>query len=195
LDFIYYDFSTKQRKLMHAEESKYPDPEKDLVIKDFTDTLSNEKDCVQSLSFNPIKRDHSSAFIDINGDCINDLLIHSSKDGNQFLEIWIGRKNFAGDIKYCLKEIKPIKKEFGLFSLSDVNNDGHLDIVFPIRNSQPPAIFVAYNQKKFNYDWTKNYCESVQGIKYDKNENLFDDFNDKIITNVKKNNELSFLFV
>lgn len=170
---------------MYAETSKNPDPEKDLVIKDFKDLVSTDDDCTKAIVYNPINRDHSSAFVDINGDCINDLLIHSTANkGDQFLEIWIGRKNAYGDVKYCLKEIKPIKKEFGLFSLSDVNNDGHLDIVFPIKNSRPPAIFVAYNQKKFDYDWTKNYCESVQNIKYDKNEKLFDEFNDKIITNV-----------
>lgn len=186
MDFIFYDFSGKQRKLMYAENSKDPDPDKDLVIKDFKDIVSEEEDCVKAYFYNPINKDHSSAFIDINGDCINDLLIHSSRDGNQYLEFWIGRKNPVGEIKYCLKEIKDIKKDFGLFSLSDVNNDGHLDIVFPIRNSQPPAIFVAYNQKKFNYDWTRNYCESVQSIKYDKNEKLFDDFDDKKITDVNK---------
>jgi hypothetical protein len=169
---------------MYAGYSKKPDPEKDLITIDFKDIVSTDEDCIKALNYNPINKDHSSAFVDINGDCINDLLIHSMSGGDQFLEFWIGKKNKYGDVKYCLKEIMPIKKEFGLFSLSDVNNDGHLDIVFPIKNSEPPAIFVAYNQKKFDYDWTKNYCESVQSINYDKNEKLFDDFSDNTITNV-----------
>lgn len=170
---------------MYAEKSKDPDPEEDLIIKDFKDFVSTDEDCIKALFYNPINKDHSSAFVDINGDCINDLLIHSMRDGDQFLEFWIGKTNQVGEVKYCLKEIKPIEKEFGLFSLSDVNNDGHLDIVFPIKNSRPPAIFVAYNQKKFDYDWGKNYCESIQKIKYDKDEKLFDEFDHNIITNVK----------
>ncbi len=170
---------------MYAETSQNPDPENDIVIKDFKDIVSTSDECLKTSFNNRINKDHSSAFIDINGDCINDLLIHSTNNnGEQNLEIWIGRKNAYGDVKYCLKEIKRIKKDFGLFSLSDVNNDGHLDIVFPIRNSQPPAIFIAYNQKFFDYEWTKNYCESVQSIKYDKNEKLFDEFDNNIITNV-----------
>ena len=170
---------------MYFDYSQNPDPEKDVKIDDFKNIVSTDEECSKEDYNNPINRPHSSAFIDINGDCINDLLIHSKKGENQYIEFWIGRKNSAGNINYCLKEIKLVQKEFGLFSLSDVNNDGHLDIVFPIRNSQPPSIFVAYNQKQFDYDWTKNYCESVQSINYNKNEILFDDFDKTKITNVK----------
>lgn len=184
LDFIYYDYSTKTRKLMYAEYRQKPNPEKDIILIDFNQIVSNDDDCLKASSFFPIKRDHSSAFVDINGDCINDLLIHSESGTDQYLEFWIGRKNITGQVNYCLKEIKKLNNDFGLFSISDVNNDGHLDLVFPIKNSRPPAIFVAYNQKKFDYDWTKNYCESVQSVKYDKNEKLFDEFDHRIITNV-----------
>lgn len=164
---------------------------KDIVIEDFENLIyadSSETKCLREDYNFPINKAHSSAFVDINGDCINDILFHSSDASRQFLEIWIGKKSADGKIKYCLSEKKPIPYNFGLFAIADINNDGQLDLVFPIKNSVPPAIYVAYNQKAFDYDWTKNYCESIQeanakNIK--EKEILFDPFNANIITNVK----------
>lgn len=169
---------------MNFGNSTNPDPEKDMQINDLKNIISNDEDCKKLENYFPINNPHSSAFVDIDGDCINDILIHSKSGSKQYIEFWMGRKDFNGDVKYCLKEIKPIKDNFGLFSISDVNNDGNLDIVFPIKDSSPPAIFVAYNKNFFQYDWTLNYCDSVQNSKRDINKILFDNFDDSINTDV-----------
>jgi len=184
MDFIYYDNAKSKRSLMYVNSTEIPISEKDIIIQDFENIISSDGECQKGGFDSMIKRHHSSAFVDIDGDCINDLLIHSQKDSEQFLEIWIAIKNKSGIIKYCLKEIQKIQENFGLFGISDVNNDGQLDIVFPIKYSQPPSIFVAYNKKKVNYDWTKNYCEVQQNVKKDIKEKLFDEFNQNYITNV-----------
>ncbi len=169
---------------MRFVNSTSPDPEKDKEINDFEDIISKDEDC-KKITLNQINNPHSSAFVDIDGDCINDILIHSKYDNHQYLEFWIGRKDSNQDVKYCLKEQKLINEHFGLFSVIDVNNDGNLDIVFPIKESSPPAVFVAYNKFYFEYDWSQNYCDSVQ-INSKKNfiQGLFDEFDQSIITNV-----------
>ena len=71
--------------------------------------MSEDDDCLKDVISYSINSPHSSAFVDINGDCINDLLIHSKYESDQFLEIWFGRKDFKSKkIKYCLKKKKKL---------------------------------------------------------------------------------------
>lgn len=176
---------------MYFKKSDNPDPDKDMIVQDFNELIyaDSRNECLNEDYNFAISKPHSSAFVDINGDCINDILIHSMKGTSRYLEFWIGKKAAEGEIKYCLKDIKSVPDNFGIFSITDVNNDGHLDLIFPIKDNVPPAIFVAYNKKKFDYDWTKNYCESVQSENNNStiNEILFDEFDKEKITNVHKN--------
>jgi hypothetical protein len=184
MDFIYYDEDTSKRKVFYFEGIQ----KKEM---DFLDlTLLDDKKCLTEDIKIPIATEHSSAFVDINGDCVSDLLIHSRLGNDFYLEIWIGMK-IDKKIKYCLKEKKLIDKNLGLFSLVDINVDGQLDLAFPVLNSKPPQIFVAYNQIKVENDWSNNYCETAQRKIYFINETLFSDLNTDIVTNVIF---LSFLF-
>lgn len=78
----------------------------------------------------------------------------------RYLEIWRGIIS-NNKIKYCLTQssLYDVKENLGLFSLSDVNRDGALDIIFPVLES-PPKILIAYNKNKINYDWTEDYCST-----------------------------------
>lgn len=111
----------------------------------------------------PIKEEHSSAFLDIDADCTNDILITSqsnkSKKSQTFLEIWRGSLENE-TLKYCLtsSSVYPLDDKLGLFSLADVNRDGLIDIVFPVISDQA-RILIAYNMIKLNYDWTNMFCD------------------------------------
>ena len=101
LDFIYYEEANEKRKVFYFEKR-----EKKVI--DFADLmLQDEKNenCLNEPTNIPIGVHHSSAFVDINGDCVSDLLIHSKLGKEIFLEIWIGMK-INNEIKYCLKEKK-----------------------------------------------------------------------------------------
>lgn len=103
---------------------------------------------------------HSSGIIDIDGDCLNDLLIMSTDGTKKYLEIWIGV--IENDmVKYCLtnSNVYELEDNLGLFTITDVDRDAMPDIVFPVLNSSPPQIVVAYNKKAIEYSWTSNYCE------------------------------------
>ena len=172
---MYYDFSTKTRKIIYFVSSSDPDPVHDKREINFSSMVYNTTN-IQDYNY-PINSPHSSAFVDI----------HSKNGNSQNLEFWLGIKDEKSQkIKYWLKEIKNIDDNFGLFSISDINNDGFLDIIFPIKNSSPPEIFIAYNQKYVDYDWTKNYCESLPISNLNNEEKLFEDFKKNNLNNVKK---------
>lgn len=114
-----------------------------------------------------LKLDHSSAFVDIDGDCQNDLLIHSSYsiyDTNfnktvekNFLEVWRG--SLENDkVYYCLNKlsIHEIDQNLGLFTIDDFNRDGMLDLIFPIIKTG--SVFIAHNILDLEYDWSADYC-------------------------------------
>jgi integrin alpha FG-GAP repeat containing protein 1 len=114
---------------------------------------------------------HSSAFLDIDGDCINDILIRSmveeevvgtnSTRTKYFLEIWRGIIEDQ-KIKYCLSQssVYNLEHNLGPFSIADINRDSMPDIIFPILESYPPKIIIGYNQINLEYDWTADYCET-----------------------------------
>lgn len=118
----------------------------------------------------PISNPHSSAFVDIDGDCLNDMLILSNmttvKEDNTtvtktYLEIWRGIKE-DNEIKYCLTEssVYEVHPSLGLFSIADIDRDSMLDIIFPVITAKPAKILIALNRIKLEYDWTQDYCEN-----------------------------------
>lgn len=183
MDIIYYDYSnTSTRKILYFTEKK---EKKEINFNDMI--LFDEEKCQNGKEEKiPIAENHASAYVDINGDCVSDLLIHSKLGNKNYLEFWIGMK-INEEIKYCLKEKKVLNENLGLFSLVDINVDGQLDLAFPILNSQPPKVYVAYNRIKVENDWSNNYCETAQKKKYNKTEPLFEDLD------LKVNNVRNFL--
>ncbi len=158
--------------------------------------MNDDKLCDKSKlhSFLPLSSPHTSSFADMDGDCINELIImsedtnstrnnnstssSSNSNNKRYLEIWRGIIS-NNQIKYCLttSSVYDIKSNLGVFSLADVDRNGSLDIVFPVLES-PPKILIGFNKHEINYDWAEDYCASH--IKsYDKAVPLlFDDFVD-----------------
>lgn len=99
--------------------------------------------------------------MDIDGDCTPDLLITSYDSGKKqkHLEIWRGRRDKNNSVKYCLvqESVYPLVPELTIFSISDINRDGMLDLIFPI-GINFPKVLIAYNQVPLTFDWEEDYC-------------------------------------
>lgn len=174
LYFVFFDEESKSRKYLYFDENSKP------IVKDFKNLISQDKALCDrgNIHLNyRISQPHSSAFVDIDGDCINDLLIMSNyktlnkaantTETNYYLEIWRGKLE-NNHIKYCLTQssVYELDEKLGLFSLADVDRDSLLDIVFPIKNSSPPQILIAYNKVPLEYDWTQDYCANHNSRTY-----------------------------
>ncbi|OAJ38717.1 hypothetical protein BDEG_22624 [Batrachochytrium dendrobatidis JEL423] len=105
---------------------------------------------------------HSSAFIDINGDCLPDMRsINVSKtpivycndadvfltcdkgSGRQGYQIWINSKE--NGFEFARSGDLPVGS--GQISFADMDADGTIDMVFPVCNSGSCTINIAYNQQ------------------------------------------------
>ena len=179
LKVIYYDKSEKKRKVISFDSSG------NINIEYFSNYLSsNNNICDGNFIYNnyPFASPNSNGFIDIDGDCLNDIIIisYDGKIKKNILEIWKGvfeDKN----IKYCLskKNIYELDNSLGLPSLVDIDRNSLIDIVFPIKESSPPKILIAYNIISMSYTWTSDYCNDHKPISINDNSNInkvFDDF-------------------
>jgi len=168
VDFLYFDADSGSRKVLSFNDNSVP------LIRDFSEMISSDlKRCDQSLIHNKYKfsTPHSSAYVDIDGDCLNDILIKSmveeriegtnSTTTSYYLEIWRGIIE-NDEIKYCLSmsSVYDLDPNLGPFSIADINRDSLPDIIFPVINSSPPRIIIGYNKINLEYDWTKDYCQT-----------------------------------
>ena len=172
LKVIYYDKVESKRKVFYYDEN-----DNQFLIKDFTDFLSNNKECNGNEKYAklPFESPNTNAFVDIDGDCINDILISSYDPKNKnarTLEIWKGVIEDK-EVKYCLSDVNVynVDPSLGLFTVVDVDRNALPDLVFPILNSSPPQILVSYNTIKMTYDWTNDYCSDHTPIDFTKSPN------------------------
>ena len=191
LKIIYYDPSDSKRKVFYYDEISNK-----FVTRNFTDFLSTNKACDGNDKYSslPFESPNTNAFVDIDGDCINDMVISSYDQSNKNerkLEIWKGVLE-NGEIKYCLsnENVYNIDSSLGLFTVVDVDRNALPDLVFPILNSSPPQILVSYNKLPISYDWTSDFCSDHTPINFSKSPNskinkIFEDF--KIGTSTKNN--------
>ncbi|KAJ2082003.1 hypothetical protein H4R24_001919 [Coemansia sp. RSA 988] len=82
---------------------------------------------------------HSSAFVDLNGDCLADLFIVC--DGNEEYQIWTN-----SDKGFVYSQTGKLPSDAGPVSFADMNADGSMDLVIPILDK--PQIYVIYNQQR-----------------------------------------------
>ena len=169
LKVIYYDKGRSKRKVFYYDER-----DGQFFIKDFNDFLSKNKECNSNEKYSklPFESPNTNAFVDIDGDCINDILISSYDPRNKnarTLEIWKGIIEDK-EIKYCLSDVNVyhVDDSLGLFTVVDVDRNALPDLVFPILNSSPPQILVSYNTIKMTYDWTNDYCSDHTPIDFTK---------------------------
>lgn len=164
IDVLFY--ANSKRQFVYFE-NKSP------VIKDFDELSDQDSNCKQD-KFNVPLTNRGNAFIDIDSNCRNDLLLTSkteaqSKDGKFNLEIWHG-KIVDEAIKYCLVEIFELTDDYGAFSLGDFNDDGYIDLIFPHLDSG--KVTILFNQHRPSFYWTQDFCEihendTIPSIVYD----------------------------
>ena len=203
LKVIYYDYLTLSRKVFY-----YNELDKKFITKNFTEFLSKDSICDGNEKYSkmPFESPNSNAFVDIDGDCLNDILISSYDNSHKKrkLEIWKGVIE-DDEVKYCLSSnnIYNIDDSLGLFTVVDVDRNALPDLVFPIINSSPPQILVAYNIISMTYTWTRDYCTDHPPINLSKNPNskiekIFEEFYTKTsnknnyIMNIHDNKNLMF---
>ena len=186
LKIIYYDYSESKRKVFYYDEL-----DKKFITKDFIEFLSNNNkicDGNEKYSKVPFESPNTNAFIDIDGDCLNDIIISSYDNQNKKrkLEIWKGVFEDE-EVKYCLSSnnIYDIDDSLGLFTVVDVDRNALPDLVFPILNTSPPQILVSYNIISMSYTWTSDYCTDHPPINFNKSPNseikkIFENFNVKV---------------
>ena len=204
LKIIYYDNTTKMRKVFYFDEL-----ENKFITKNFTEFLSkntNVCDGNEKYANMPFEIPNSNAFVDIDGDCLNDIIISNYDNTNKkrLLEIWKGVFE-DNEVKYCLSmnNVYEVDNSLGLFTIVDVDRNALPDIVFPILNSSPPQILVAFNILSMSYVWTRDYCDDHPPINLSKSPNskinkIFENFNIKTsnknnyIMNIHNNKNFMF---
>ncbi|KAI9473399.1 MAG: hypothetical protein EXX96DRAFT_528016 [Benjaminiella poitrasii] len=103
----------------------------------FFDKLSTDK-CTWA---NP----HSNAFVDLDGDCLADLVFVCSKSsGAQSLQLWINNREENG---FRLHQEADLPTGAGPLSFGDMDGDGSIDIIFPVCQNDVCTIHVVYNQQ------------------------------------------------
>ncbi|GBE60616.1 T-cell immunomodulatory protein [Babesia ovata] len=107
---------------------------------------------------------HSSAFVDIDGDCRADLILLVQHENKRYLQIWQAEAD-NNRMKYVRNPKKDILLPInhGQVSFADFNGDGTIDVVVPYCNQmnaersciRGSRIFIAFNhQKPFcSYIW------------------------------------------
>jgi len=109
-------------------------------------------------SFCVPKDPHSNAFVDINGDCIPDLVLFC---GNE-IQIWINKKNgFVLGYKNTMPEYS------GQVTFVDIDRDGAVDMLFPsLDNNNEYFINVAYNEQRPMCGISSNssHCRSSENL-------------------------------
>ncbi|GAA5798014.1 hypothetical protein HPULCUR_003412 [Helicostylum pulchrum] len=100
------------------------------------DKASTDK-CVWS---NP----HSNAFVDLNGDCLADLVfVCGEAESKQSIQIWTNDRD--NGFKLSLESDLPAGS--GPLTFADMDGDGSIDIIFPVCKDQTCSIHVVYNQQ------------------------------------------------
>jgi integrin alpha FG-GAP repeat containing protein 1 len=87
---------------------------------------------------------HSNAFVDLDGDCLADLVFVCSKSsGSKSIQIWSNRR----DQGFILSLEADLPTGAGSLSFADIDGDGSIDIIFPVCQNKACSIHVVYNQQ------------------------------------------------
>jgi integrin alpha FG-GAP repeat containing protein 1 len=93
---------------------------------------------------------HSSAFIDLNGDCLADLFLVCEDSGwlgsSQSYQIWTANRD-AKKPGYTLARQGKLPAGTGALSFADMDRDGTIDVVFPSCDSNQCYVNIAYNRQ------------------------------------------------
>ncbi|KAJ2858467.1 hypothetical protein J3B02_000217 [Coemansia erecta] len=82
---------------------------------------------------------HSSAFVDLNGDCLADLFVVC--EGNEEYQIWSNTQS-----GFVFSQTGKLPSNAGPVSFADMNADGSIDMVIPVIGST--QIYIVYNEQR-----------------------------------------------
>lgn len=102
---------------------------------------------------------NSNAFVDIDGDCLSDLVVSTINDSSNtaFLEIWLNSKG-----SFSLNNTIQLKEGVGITNFGDMDGSGTIDFVIPVCKpfptcSEENSIYIIYNSQLplCKYLWDK----------------------------------------
>ncbi|KAI7881702.1 hypothetical protein K492DRAFT_236516 [Lichtheimia hyalospora FSU 10163] len=86
---------------------------------------------------------HSNAMVDLDGDCMGDLVFVCQRTGYQTLQLWLNQRE--GGFK--MADELQLPSGAGPVSFADIDGDGSADIVFPVNSGSKQEIHIVYNQQ------------------------------------------------
>lgn len=91
---------------------------------------------------------HSSAQIDLNGDCLADLFLvcESPQPGRLTYQVWVAVPDEP--LTYDLAQTGTLPPGTGPLSFADMNRDGTMDVVFATCERGACSLHIAYNEQK-----------------------------------------------
>ncbi len=173
VELLFYDEKINKRKIVQFKA----DTVQEIELESLFPTN------IQKCDMNTLHRDlpiiplSASAFVDIDADCQNDLMIVSALNkSTNVLEIWRGYKENQ-EIKYCLtaNSVDELDKSLGHFTVADINRDGLLDLVFPIVDTD--SVLISFNKLDLKFDWSADYCAHQLLMKREEYSDIFDKIN------------------
>ncbi|KAL1915364.1 uncharacterized protein VTP21DRAFT_6822 [Calcarisporiella thermophila] len=108
---------------------------------------------------------HSSAFVDLDGDCLADLfLVCQEEGGRHSYQIWIN----SVENGFVFKQTGQLPAGAGQISFADMDGDGTIDVVFPVCDGDHCSIHTVYNQQlplcPASVRSTAENCRSVENM-------------------------------
>ncbi|KAI8881111.1 hypothetical protein K501DRAFT_223676 [Backusella circina FSU 941] len=126
---------TKELSMWLNLASEVPGNTTDLFNLTSASTLFDKTSTDSCIWANP----HSNAFVDLDGDCLADLVFVCENK----IQIWINQR----DQGFKLAQTATLPEGAGPLSFGDIDGDGSIDIVFPVCKNSVCSIHVVYNQQ------------------------------------------------
>ncbi|KAI8381145.1 uncharacterized protein BYT42DRAFT_565436 [Radiomyces spectabilis] len=87
---------------------------------------------------------HSNAFLDLDGDCLADVVfICEGQSGQRQVQLWTNQREQG----FKMAQQFDLPRGAGSISFADMDGDGSVDMIFPVCNNDKCQIHVVYNQQ------------------------------------------------
>lgn len=195
MDLLYYTPSSEVMVSLGSRDlpSKW---EKKGFFSNYVLSPSEDSNCRQANTSDPISFPNSNAFIDLNGDCLPEIVLtrqtampttmSTNKSVNTYYEIYSQVFDAQGNSKYCLAAqdgqlVDPTDVRTGnagsskmpFIEFSDFNRDGMIDMAF---TSETGIFTILYNQFSAPGPKSTNLCSDVGNTSDLKNRKIFPTF-------------------
>jgi hypothetical protein len=120
---LYFKETRKICTLKKGNDYYYCDSDKN-----FGDWLYTGDDCFldgKQYLDKPISTKGGIAFVDLDGDCLPDIVLTHDENDKRLIEIYTSKRQYDDNKKYCLKQVIELedKDKYGAFAITRVNDD------------------------------------------------------------------------